>query len=102
MELEYETDSATVNNRAVVDWCLFGRFAEEENKNISESSIYKSCNNSCDKLHTAADFNIKNNPDSYSFCDVEGSFAANAESCMTCLYDTPGLTVLGNGECYNM
>lgn len=90
--------SFTVNNRGVVDWCLFGRFAEEQNKNISESSVYKTCNNSCNKLYTAADYTIKSNLDSYSFCDVAGNFSSDADSCLTCLYNTPGLTLLGNGE----
>jgi hypothetical protein len=82
----------------VVYWCLFGRFAEEENKNISQSSIYKTCNNKCNKIYDAADYTIKKNPDSYSFCDYNGNFTADAESCLSCLYGIPGLTILGNGE----
>ncbi|KAH7075281.1 hypothetical protein FB567DRAFT_536558 [Paraphoma chrysanthemicola] len=94
--VERDTNWFLFNNRAVVDWCLFGRFAEEENKNISQSSIYKTCNNKCSQIYDAADYNIKQRPDSYSFCDYSGNFTTDAQSCLTCLYETPGLTILGN------
>ncbi|KAF1919444.1 hypothetical protein BDU57DRAFT_512541 [Ampelomyces quisqualis] len=85
------------NNRAIVDWCLFGRFAEESNPNKTETSIYKTCNSSCNRLYNAADYQVKSNPDSYNFCDNSGNFTSDADSCLQCLYDTPGLTILGNG-----
>jgi hypothetical protein len=80
-----------------VDWCLFGRFAEESNPNISTTPVYKSCNSHCNKLYNAADYTIKSNLDSYSFCSQDGDFGTNAESCLSCLYSTPGLSMLGNG-----
>jgi len=89
-----------VNNRGVVDWCLFGRFGEESNKNISTSSIYTTCNNRCTKLYTAADYMVKSAPSGYNSCDSTGNFTQDAEPCLDCLYETPGLTTLGNGKCY--
>ncbi|KAF2821851.1 hypothetical protein CC86DRAFT_397284 [Ophiobolus disseminans] len=96
MAIERDTTWFLYNNRAVLDWCLFGRVAEEENKNIAESSIYKSCNPNCNKLYSAADYAIKTNPDSFSYCDYSGNFTADAEPCLTCLYEMPGSTILGN------
>jgi hypothetical protein len=90
-----------VNNRGVVDWCLFGRFAEESNPNISTTRVYTSCHSHCSGLYNAADYTIKSNLDSYSFCTQDGDFGANAESCLACLYDTPGLNMLGNGTLSN-
>jgi hypothetical protein len=89
---------ATVNNHSVIDWCLFGRFAEESNKNISMSSIYANCNNGCNKLYIGADYTVRSAPDSYNSCDSAGNFTKDAESCLDCLYETPGLTMLGNGK----
>jgi hypothetical protein len=91
-------DQLIVNNRGIIDWCLFGRFAEENNPNKTETSIYKTCNRSCNKLYNAADYQVKSNPDSYNFCDSSGNFTSDADSCLQCLYDTPGLTILGNGQ----
>ncbi|KAH4001393.1 hypothetical protein HBI56_070120 [Parastagonospora nodorum] len=84
------------NNRGVIDWCLSGRFGEETNKDISASPIYTACNNRCTKLYTAADYMVKSAPSSYNFCDIAGNFTQDAESCLDCLYETPGLTTLGN------
>jgi hypothetical protein len=95
------SNTTTVNNRGVIDWCLFGRFGEETNKDISASLIYTACNNRCTKLYTAADYMVKSAPSSYNFCDTAGNFTQDAESCLDCLYKTPGLTTLGNGTFYD-
>ena len=86
------------NNRAVIDWCLFGRFAEEKNENITDSSIYKQCQNDCNAIYSSADFNIKSEPESYSYCDYDGNFTAKADTCLSCLRRQDGLTILGNSE----
>jgi hypothetical protein len=87
-----------VNNRGVVDWCLFGRFEYEENKNISSSSIYQRCSDSCSKIRSSIDYNIKSDPASFDFCEhnTSADFVSDAESCATCLYENEDLTILGN------
>ncbi|KAF3010744.1 hypothetical protein E8E13_007111 [Curvularia kusanoi] len=86
------------NNKGVVDWCIFGRFGEEQNKNISSSSIYQRCSDPCSKIRSSIDYNIKSDPGSFDFCahNTNANFTADAESCATCLYQYEDLTVLGN------
>ncbi|KAJ4375946.1 hypothetical protein N0V83_001225 [Neocucurbitaria cava] len=84
------------NNRGTVDWCLFGRFDNEKDKNITGSSIYKQCKNDCDAIYTSADYTIKKDPASYSFCDYDGNFTADADTCLSCLRKQDGLSILGN------
>lgn len=87
-----------VNNKGVVDWCLFGRFAEEENKNITTSSIYQRCSDSCSKIRSSIDYNIKSDPGGFDFCEhnTNANFTSDAEKCATCLYANEDLTILGN------
>ncbi|KAF2681766.1 hypothetical protein K458DRAFT_241713, partial [Lentithecium fluviatile CBS 122367] len=85
------------NNRAVVDWCIFGRFAEENNSHLATTYPYQQCNAKCELMYAAADYKIKENPGGYAYCDSEGAnFTADAEECTSCLYGASGLTVLGN------
>ncbi|KAJ4315494.1 hypothetical protein N0V94_005931 [Neodidymelliopsis sp. IMI 364377] len=88
----------TINNKGAVDWCLFGRFAEEENKNITASSIYTRCSDSCSKIRSSIDYNIKSDPGGFDFCahNTNTNFTSDAASCATCLYANPDLTILGN------
>jgi len=81
-----------------VDWCIFGRFEHEENPNISSSSIYQRCSDSCSKIRSSIDYNIKSDPGSFDFCEhnTNANFTADAESCATCLYQYDDLTILGN------
>jgi hypothetical protein len=89
----------SVNNRGMVDWCLFGRFANEKNTSLSDTFNNRPCNTNCSKLFDAADYGIKDNPESFSFCDINSSnFTADAEPCLACLYQTPQRTILGNGK----
>lgn len=87
-----------VNNKGVVDWCLFGRFAEEQNKNVTASSIYQRCSDSCSKIRSSIDYNIKSDPGSFDFCahNTNANFTSDAEACATCLYQYDDLTILGN------
>lgn len=84
------------NNRATLDWCIFGRFGDEENENITQSEVYKQCNNDCSAIYAATDYDIKKEPESYSFCDTNGNFTADAGSCLSCLRKQDELTILGN------
>ncbi|KAH6643757.1 hypothetical protein C7974DRAFT_4760 [Boeremia exigua] len=86
------------NNKGVVDWCLFGRFDNEENKNISASSIHERCSDSCSKIRSSIDYNIKSDPGGFDFCEhnTSANFTSDAESCVTCLYGNEDLTILGN------
>jgi hypothetical protein len=89
----------SVNNRGMVDWCLFGRFAKEKNTTLSDTFGNRPCNTNCSKIFDAADYGIKDNPESFSFCDNNNSnFTADAESCLICLYKTPQRTILANGK----
>jgi hypothetical protein len=85
-----------VNNRGTVDWCLFGRFAEESNKNLSESTVAQRCGNACSPIRNATDYTIKSNPSSYDFCESGGNFTTDSASCLSCLYGQEDLTILGN------
>ncbi|KAJ8118840.1 hypothetical protein OPT61_g241 [Boeremia exigua] len=86
------------NNKGVVDWCIFGRFENEENKNISSSSISQRCSDSCSKIRSSIDYNIKSDPGGFDFCEhnTNANFTSDAESCATCLYENDDLTILGN------
>lgn len=89
---------SAVNNKGVVDWCLFGRFENEKNPKISSSSIYQRCSDSCSRINSSIDYHIKSDPGSFDFCEYNTSanFTADAESCATCLYEYEDLTILGN------
>lgn len=95
---EQDTTWFLFNNKGVVDWCLFGRFAEEQNKNISASSISQRCGDSCSKIRSSIDYNIKSDPGGFDFCahNTNENFTADAAGCATCLYQYEDLTVLGN------
>ena len=86
------------NNKGAVDWCLFGRFAEETNKNISASTISQRCSSSCSKIRSSIDFNIKSDPGGFDFCahNTNANFTADAADCAECLYRYEDLSVLGN------
>jgi hypothetical protein len=92
------THTSAVNNKGVIDWCLFGRFAEEANKNISASSISQRCSSSCSKIRSSIDFDIKSDPGGYDFCahNTNANFTADAAECADCLYQYEDLSVLGN------
>lgn len=89
---------AIVNNKAVVDWCIFGRFAEENNDQVSSTFPYRECNTACQAIYQSIDYKIKSDTLSYSFCDYQGNFSTEADACTSCLYNSTGLTILGNGE----
>ncbi|KAG9206393.1 hypothetical protein G6514_003224 [Epicoccum nigrum] len=95
---EQDTTWFLFNNKGAVDWCLFGRFAEEQNKNISASSIYQRCSSSCSKIRSSIDYNIKSDPGSFDFCahNTNANFTADAAECAECLYQYEDLTILGN------
>ncbi|KAF9696574.1 hypothetical protein EKO04_005394 [Ascochyta lentis] len=100
-DIDYDEKDSTwflFNNKGVVDWCLFGRFADEQNKNITSSSINQRCSDSCSKIRSSIDYNIKSDPGSFDFCEhnTNGNFTSDAESCATCLYANKDLTILGN------
>lgn len=86
------------NNRAVVDWCVFGRFGDEVNGRIRSDRVWQSCSAECDAIYASTDVQIKTNPQSYSFCDYDGDFETVAQKCSKCLYKQEGLTILGNSE----
>lgn len=81
-----------------MDWCLFGRFAEEQNKNITGSSINQRCGDSCSKIRSSIDYNIKSDPGGFDFCahNTNTNFTADAQSCAECVYKYDDLTILGN------
>lgn len=95
---EQDTTWFLFNNKGAVDWCLFGRFAEEQNKNISASSIYQRCSSSCSKIRSSIDYNVKSDPGSFDFCahNTDANFTADAADCADCLYQYEDLTILGN------
>ncbi|KAF1361760.1 hypothetical protein EJ07DRAFT_110106 [Lizonia empirigonia] len=100
-DVDYSEKDSTwflFNNKGVVDWCLFGRFAEEENKNITTSSIYQRCSDSCSKIRSSTDYNIKSDPGGFDFCEhnTNANFTSDAEKCATCLYANEDLTILVN------
>lgn len=82
----------------MIDWCLFGRFETEENPNITSSSIYQRCSDSCGRIRSSIDYKIKSDPGSFDFCahNTNANFTADAEPCATCLYQYEDLTILGN------
>ena len=92
------TPTSAVNNKGAVDWCLFGRFAEETNKNISASTISQRCSSSCSKIRSSIDYNIKSDPGGFDFCahNTNANFTADAADCAECLYRYEDLSVLGN------
>lgn len=87
-----------VNNKAVVDFCIFGRFAEEQNKNIAASSIHERCSDSCSKIRSSIDYNIKSDPGGFDFCahNTNANFTSDAQECAECVYKYDDLTILGN------
>lgn len=87
-----------VNNRAAVDWCLFGRMEMEENKDVSSSRPYKECFSACNKIYASSNNKVVTDPSKYDYCDSDGNYTDDAQSCMKCLYDSDGLTILGNSE----
>ncbi|KAJ4295056.1 hypothetical protein N0V90_007064 [Kalmusia sp. IMI 367209] len=93
---ERDTTWFLFNNRGAADWCIFGRFAEEENKNISSTQPYKQCFSACNPIYAASDYRIKSDPERYDYCDSNGNYTSDAQNCMKCLYDGQGLTILGN------
>ncbi|KAJ4991456.1 lpxtg-domain-containing protein [Stagonosporopsis vannaccii] len=100
-DIQYTEQDSTwflFNNKGVVDFCVFGRFAEEKNSNISSSSIYQRCNEGCSKIRSSIDYNIKSDPGGFDFCEhnTSANFTVDAESCATCLYQYDDLTILGN------
>ncbi|KAF2004112.1 hypothetical protein P154DRAFT_66612 [Amniculicola lignicola CBS 123094] len=85
------------NNKGIIDWCLFGRFAEEQNENKTETFAYQACNSDCNAIYASADYRAKADATGYYFCDHDGNFTADAEKCMNCLYDSKSnLTVIAN------
>ncbi|KAF2264164.1 hypothetical protein CC78DRAFT_568477 [Lojkania enalia] len=93
---ERDTGWFIFNNKATVDWCIFGRFAEESNPNVTDTYPYQKCNRACNTIHSSIDYRVKSDPAGYAFCDYEGNFTADADTCRDCLYDATGLTILGN------
>lgn len=91
-------DRYQVNNRGAVDYCLFGRFAEESNDDISSTEPYKQCFSACNPIYAASDYRVKSDPESYSYCDSNGNYTSDAQNCIKCLYDGKGLTILGNSK----
>lgn len=87
-----------VNNRGTVDWCLFGRFAEETNPKVSTTYPYNQCHSKCQAIYDASDYRIKSDPQKYDYCDTSGDFITNAKDCVNCLYSSQNLTILGNSE----
>ncbi|KAF2439026.1 hypothetical protein P171DRAFT_490473 [Karstenula rhodostoma CBS 690.94] len=93
---ERDTTWFLFNNRGAADYCLFGRFAEESNDDISSTEPYKQCFSACNPIYAASDYRVKSDPESYSYCDSNSNYTSNAHSCIKCLYDGKGLTILGN------
>ncbi|KAF2114121.1 hypothetical protein BDV96DRAFT_109843 [Lophiotrema nucula] len=93
---ERDTGWFLFNSKAPVDWCIFGRFGEENNENVTETDIYKQCNSACQSIFRSIDINVKSNPGGYEFCDSNGNFTSDVDSCVDCLYNSTGLTILGN------
>jgi hypothetical protein len=82
----------------MVDWCLFGLFANEKNTTLTDTFNNRPCNAQCSKIYDPAGYDTYNNPESYSFCDYKGNFTTDSDPCLECLYKTPEMTILGNGE----
>ncbi|KAK7192210.1 hypothetical protein DPSP01_010213 [Paraphaeosphaeria sporulosa] len=93
---ERDTQWFLFNNRGAADYCLFGRFAEESDDNISSKEPYKQCFSACNPIYAASDYRVKSDPESYSYCDSNGNYTSDAQNCIKCLYDGKGLTILGN------
>jgi hypothetical protein len=88
-----------VNNRATVDWCLFGRFAEENNTHVTTTYPYQQCNSKCRPIFTSVDYDIKRNTGGYDYCNHNGTnFTSDSEQCISCLYAASELTILGNSK----
>lgn len=88
------------NNRAALDWCVFGRFDQEVDGALAESRVNQKCGGECGAIRKAADYMVTTNHDFYQFCDADGNFTADAESCRGCLYREEGMTILGNGRLF--
>ncbi|KAF2190047.1 hypothetical protein K469DRAFT_699629 [Zopfia rhizophila CBS 207.26] len=82
------------NNRATVDWCVFGRFAEDSNPNVSTAYPYKQCYSDCKSIEGASDYKIKANPGKYDWCDFNGNYITDADKCVSCLYNATSLTMV--------
>ncbi|PSN60063.1 hypothetical protein BS50DRAFT_626341 [Corynespora cassiicola Philippines] len=93
---ERDTGWFMFNNKGTIDWCLFGKFAEESNPNITDTFPYRQCNTACRNIQSASDFRIKSDPRGYEFCDHNGDYTTDPDECISCLYNTTGLTILGN------
>ncbi|KAJ4355434.1 uncharacterized protein N0V89_003450 [Didymosphaeria variabile] len=93
---ERDTTWFLFNNRGAADYCIFGRFAEESNKDISSTEPYKQCFSACNPIYAASDYRIKSDPERYDYCDSNGNYTDRAQSCIKCLYNGKGLTILGN------
>ncbi|KAF2727824.1 hypothetical protein EJ04DRAFT_128265 [Polyplosphaeria fusca] len=93
---ERDTGLFLFNNKATVDWCVFGRFGNENNPNVTDTYPYQQCNKACSSISSSIDYKIKTDPASYSFCDYNGNFTINVDSCTECLYNATSLTILGN------
>lgn len=88
----------TVNNKGMVDWCIFGRFSNEKREDVSKTYPYQQCNTACQAIYSPIDYRIKDDTVSYQFCDHDGNFTSDADPCISCLYGAGNLTILGNGE----
>ncbi|KAF2184143.1 hypothetical protein K469DRAFT_689481 [Zopfia rhizophila CBS 207.26] len=85
------------NTKATVDWCIFGRFGEENAEgNETDTLPYKSCYQKCSPIENAIDYNIKSQPAAYTFCSLDGNFTKDVDPCIDCLYGVDNSKVLGN------
>ena len=91
-----------VNSKAPVDWCIFGRFGDEQSDDVTDTYVYKQCNAACQPIYKSIDINVKSNPGGYQFCDSNGNFTSDVDSCVDCLYNSVGLTILGNSTSEGM
>jgi hypothetical protein len=93
-------DFATVNNRAAVEWCLFGHYDSHDLEGDVKTTLpYQKCNSKCVAIKSALDDGVWTSADNFDWCEFEGgNFTKDAESCIDCLYNTPTLTILGNSE----
>ncbi|KAF1993966.1 hypothetical protein P154DRAFT_625037 [Amniculicola lignicola CBS 123094] len=85
-----------VNNKDMLDWCLFGRFGNDLNNEVNKTYSYQQCNSDCNPISEAIDYRLMDDPIWYSFCDAKGNFSINAQKCIDCLYVNNNMTVLGN------
>lgn len=82
--------------RGAADYCIFGRFGSDVNENISETQPWKDCFSACNPIYDSSDYRARSDLGGYSYCDSKGNYTSDAQSCMKCLYDAEGLTILGN------